>query len=621
MTYRPLFYDDSDEAQAAGPTTSAINLPPGLSFYPPGSGSNVPPAARYTVEVQNAASASDQGAGAGTDAGNGTCVSCSSRGLNGCDLSLAPEDEYARGCTACRKLDIDCYYGAGSQARKLIPREDGNLPPLACDACMAPPGDIHSCSWRSVVLEGGSTRPCTKCVRENLPCSYLGVPQERLQAEHTHFSRTQQMNGLRLPNEFEFVTNAKATFQAPRHGNRTRSRSPGRNPLGNNPANVGSGALSSNLNLDPSLNSLSSLRPSALSPALPPAAPPPTNVFGPSGTSARPSDYHFEHMLSRTKPVCSTCSSWFNNSRVFRRCNHQFAYGCTFCREVGLVCVVEGEALPPHPSVQTKKAYYSKCDYCKETKSNCDRQSPCDVCYERGHPELCTGETKGRMRRGVPGSDMYVYYSTFGYGPGGVNDANVARVPLAQQPEDYHLQYLQKIAAEAANPPQPPVPAPAQAPGAQSQSSLRAASTPVSLVTSDPTSILPSNPPSNPFSIPSAPGSLEPIPIPAFVAPIVDLLNPGEFFFSEADMALVQDYRNIWDTARGLTSSGSAINFAAIRNGLRSDLFERRPVLQSILATEIRNQLQNQLEAQTQTQVPDEPQPQEEEDSLFVDIE
>ncbi|KAI0150333.1 hypothetical protein GGR57DRAFT_472416 [Xylariaceae sp. FL1272] len=159
-------------------------------------------------------------------------------------------------------------------------------------------------------------------------------------------------------------------------------------------------------------------------------------------------------------PACHSCQRTIHqHEKVVDSCDYlnggDFAYGCTRCRKVGLVCVVNGVPVTTHPGTMTLKANlgrytysgYRKCQNCTAgdngTPRNCDRTRPCISCREHQEPECrdITGTQIGLLRHPVPGTDMEVYYSTMGWGPGGPWDERPSQFVIQPGP-DHHLQWL-----------------------------------------------------------------------------------------------------------------------------------------------------------------------------------
>lgn len=84
----------------------------------------------------------------------------------------------------------------------------------------------------------------------------------------------------------------------------------------------------------------------------------------------------------------------------------------------------------------------ARCVPCMENGRRCDAKRPCDSCV--ANHDRCTGNSSRCFWRGVAGDEMYGYYLTLGFGPGGVNDPPTGPPDQRwEMPDDYHIQYVQ----------------------------------------------------------------------------------------------------------------------------------------------------------------------------------
>ncbi|ORY58113.1 uncharacterized protein BCR38DRAFT_500861 [Pseudomassariella vexata] len=145
------------------------------------------------------------------------------------------------------------------------------------------------------------------------------------------------------------------------------------------------------------------------------------------------------------KICCETCKRLLTKQRTI--CNYTDQHGCSKCAELGLVCVVDGWALPPHPLRLNPGATaggksWTCCSQCEHTY-DCERSVPCDTCIRKGKAEKCTRISRGGFRRYAPGQDLFGYYLHLGYGPNGIGDRN--EKPDARLGDNYHLLYAKEV--------------------------------------------------------------------------------------------------------------------------------------------------------------------------------
>ncbi|KAI1267090.1 hypothetical protein F5Y18DRAFT_378885 [Xylariaceae sp. FL1019] len=158
-------------------------------------------------------------------------------------------------------------------------------------------------------------------------------------------------------------------------------------------------------------------------------------------------------------PACHACQrTLFQHERIVDGCNYRnagtWSVGCTRCRRVGVVCVVNGTPITRNVDVETVSTYHGRsvdrgfyqCLNCHEKSGgnygNCDRLRPCLSCQR--HKDVCRdprGTRNGLFLHPVPGTDMDVYYSTMGWGPGGPTDPRPDQ-PVIQPGPNHHLEWL-----------------------------------------------------------------------------------------------------------------------------------------------------------------------------------
>ncbi|KAI3318693.1 hypothetical protein HD806DRAFT_511599 [Xylariaceae sp. AK1471] len=316
-----------------------------------------------------------------------------------------------------------------------------------------------------------------------------------------------------------------------------------------------------------------------------------------------------------------TCRGLPQHSTIRARCNYVLPnQGCVTCKLFGVLCVVEGVILPPHPQhyFTGRNKRLTRCGRCVQNGSRCERQRPCQYCYDLGHANDCRGSNgEGTFRRGMGvGVECYPYLSEVGGGLMGVNDPN----PFGTRyfmPDDFHLQYNSWLAGGPLPVPPgfpQPVPLPPRPHGGPYQlpavpGTGRAATVQV------PPAPAPALGPANPAVAPSSAPAPTPIPAPpppspqtlaAFQPPAaqvqipdlaltLDILNFGEQPNVGDDSTLVEAYRQVWNTIRELVQGGSEIDLTGIRDGLRGEMMQRLPVDQSIFAIMISEYQRSQV--------------------------
>ncbi|KAI2602288.1 hypothetical protein GGR54DRAFT_654364 [Hypoxylon sp. NC1633] len=211
--------------------------------------------------------------------------------------------------------------------------------------------------------------------------------------------------------------------------------------------------------------------------------------------------------------VCQFCNSRYTGAKA--QCRRDYdGRGCRECRRYGLVCIYEGEVLPPYPEFVPPPPP-AHCTPCANSGRVCDFKRPCDNCVATGTE--CVGPHRGCFHRGVAGDDMYGYYLTHHFGPRGVNDQPIPGVWT--MPLDYHEEYLRWRTGQPLLHFPPPLPPPLQGPGVPTQP-LAPAPPPPPPVTQPPAQLAP--PPAQlapPPAQPVAPPPAQPAPPPAQPAP------------------------------------------------------------------------------------------------------
>ncbi|KAI3342073.1 hypothetical protein F4824DRAFT_495953 [Ustulina deusta] len=207
----------------------------------------------------------------------------------------------------------------------------------------------------------------------------------------------------------------------------------------------------------PSPLSFQNLQPPAGQPNQPATALSPLSYQNPQLAVGQPNN--FEPVLSDDLPAeragayrirCHTCRQFPLGDTVQSKCRWHARggrhFGCEHCRKYGLVCIVDGAALPPNPNTHRHIPKHSRCEACKEAQSKCDRQRPCESCVQRG--TACDADlAHGTVPRGAAfGVELYGYLSLMGGGPTGVNCDENERFPREyDQPGDYHIQYVRWV--------------------------------------------------------------------------------------------------------------------------------------------------------------------------------
>ncbi|KAI1412331.1 hypothetical protein F5Y13DRAFT_199964 [Hypoxylon sp. FL1857] len=138
--------------------------------------------------------------------------------------------------------------------------------------------------------------------------------------------------------------------------------------------------------------------------------------------------------------VCLACNSRVSGNKG--KCSRpEPGRGCRSCREMGLVCVYEGQYLLPCPLAAAPRATNpTACTECQLEGRRCDFKRPCDRCFDVGRE--CTGPNRGCFHRGVESDSFYGYYLNLGYGPMGVDDRNTIPGKWIMS-DEYHLEYLE----------------------------------------------------------------------------------------------------------------------------------------------------------------------------------
>lgn len=143
------------------------------------------------------------------------------------------------------------------------------------------------------------------------------------------------------------------------------------------------------------------------------------------------------------------CDGCWRKTTNYSRCNVTTEHGCIGCADIGIPCVVQNWALPPHPERTAKRAKtqsvgWSCCTSCTAHK-DCDRTFPCRHCIERNHPEFCDRLSwRGVVYREIPGLEFYGFWIKLGAGRGPMGRED--RDPMGHwsnwlMPDNYHIEF------------------------------------------------------------------------------------------------------------------------------------------------------------------------------------